>query len=175
MKQIWIMRHAKSDQKANVPDFDRPLNKRGKRDAPFMGQWMKNHDQTPELIISSPAKRAAQTAVSLGKSIGYVNEIIWWDELYPGEITTTFASIKKLPERFNRIIIIGHNPHVQELASFLISGETSLSLKLPTATVVLYRSNIETWSMLRPRATELYGVLSPKLLYPLCSPELRSF
>ena len=76
MKTLLILRHAKSSwNNLDLPDYDRPLNKRGKRDAPRMGDFLRHQDLVPDLIISSTAKRAKKTAKLFAKAVGYKEKI----------------------------------------------------------------------------------------------------
>ena len=98
MKRLYLVRHAKSSWKdPDLDDFDRPLNKRGKRDAPLMGQKLRQADVRPDLIVSSPAKRAAKTAKIMAGQIEYpVKKIIWDESLYAaGIVTLTVTSLKE--------------------------------------------------------------------------------
>ena len=112
MKEIWVMRHAKSEwSHPDLTDFDRPLNKRGKRDAPRMGEWIRLYGSPPELIVSSPAKRAKATTRAVADVMGTKAPLQWWDELYPGDVDTTMKRIRQLSNEIDRIMVVGHNPH----------------------------------------------------------------
>jgi len=112
MKTIFLVRHAKSfwgDQ--STPDFDRPLNKRGKRDAPFMGEVLNDKKVKPDLIISSSAKRAKKTAIAIADKISYPEKkIVYKEELYEASINTILKILQKLEEKNSSIMIFGHNP-----------------------------------------------------------------
>ncbi|MDH3269487.1 MAG: histidine phosphatase family protein, partial [Ignavibacteria bacterium] len=84
MKTIYLVRHAKSSWKdQGLQDYDRPLNKRGKRDAPFMGEVLNDKKIRPDFIISSSAKRAKKTALEIAAKIGYPhNKILFNEEVY---------------------------------------------------------------------------------------------
>ncbi len=95
----------------STPDFDRPLNKRGKRDAPFMGDILNEKKIKPALIISSPAKRAKKTAITIADKISYPKkQIVYKEELYEASINTIVKVLKKLDEKNNSVMIFGHNP-----------------------------------------------------------------
>lgn len=112
MKTIYLARHAKSYWKdQSIPDFDRPLNSRGKRDAPFMGKILKDKMIKPDLIISSPAKRTKKTAIAIAIKIGYPEkDIIYNEELYEASSNTILKLIKKIDEKYESVMIFGHNP-----------------------------------------------------------------
>lgn len=112
MKTLYLARHAKSfwgDQ--SIPDFDRPLNKRGKRDAPFMGNVLKEKKVKPDLIISSPAKRTKKTALEIAAKLKYPeSKIIYNEELYEASSNTILKVIKKIDDKIESVMIFGHNP-----------------------------------------------------------------
>lgn len=112
MKTLYLARHAKSfwgDQ--SQPDFDRPLNKRGKRDAPFMGEVLRDKKIKPDLIICSPAKRTKKTAIEIADKIGYAEKKIQFVEnLYEASSNTILEIIKNIDDKFDSVMIFGHNP-----------------------------------------------------------------
>lgn len=112
MKKIYLVRHAKSfwgDQ--SIPDFDRPLNKRGKKDAPFMGQVLNENKIIPDLIIASPAKRTKKTAMVIADKVGYpVKKILYNEELYEASYSTIIKVLKKLDEEYTSVMMFAHNP-----------------------------------------------------------------
>ena len=164
MKEIWVMRHGKSDwSHPDLKDFDRPLNKKGKRDAPRMGEWIRSISSPPELIVSSPAKRAKATTQAVADVLGAKTSVQWWDELYPGDVNTTVKRIRQLSNETECIMIIGHNPHQQELVSYFVA-DGNLRLRLPTAAVVLLAGEIESWKQLSQSRFYLRGFVTPKLL-----------
>ncbi len=166
MKEIWLMRHAKSDwSHPELADFDRPLNKRGKRDAPRMGDWIRSYGELPELIISSPAERARATTEAVAQAIDAETSVQWWDELYPGEVETTVKRICRLPWDIERIMIVGHNPHLEALVSFL-SADGQLRLWLPTASIAILASELENWKQISQSGFYLRALVTPKLLKP---------
>jgi phosphohistidine phosphatase len=112
MKTLYLARHAKSfwgDQ--SIPDFDRPLNKRGKRDAPFMGEVLKDKKVKPDLIICSPAKRTKKTAQEIAAKINYpAKKILYEAGLYEASSNTILSVIKKIDEKYDSVMIFAHNP-----------------------------------------------------------------
>jgi phosphohistidine phosphatase len=164
MKTIWIMRHAKSDwSHAGLADIDRPLNNRGRRDAPLVGRWMGSLAKQPDLVVSSPARRARQTVALLTDAFSYTGEMRVWEDLYPGSAASSIAALQGLPQRHRHVLLVGHNPNMEELVSGLVS-EGALRLKVPTATVILLAANIENWSQLAAGIAELRGMVTPKML-----------
>jgi phosphohistidine phosphatase len=168
MKEIWFMRHAKSDwSNPDLVDFDRPLNKRGRRDASLMGEWIRENGRLPQLIVSSPAVRAKLTIKALLESIGSTDQIQWWDELYPGDIEATLKKIRALSSQIDHLLIVGHNPHLEELVSFLVA-DGHLRLRLPTASIALLqailRSGSDRWDEFQSAHLMLTGIVTPKIL-----------
>ncbi len=134
MKRLYLMRHAKSSWKdETLKDYERPLNKRGKRDAPFMGKVLKKKGVSPDVIISSFAKRAYKTAKKVAKELGVEKERIIKDrKLYLIGFAEFLDYVKNLDDGYESVLIVGHNPGISELFSYL-SGKESLSM--PTAAV----------------------------------------
>lgn len=134
-KIIYLIRHAKSswaDQ--SLDDFDRPLNKRGKRNGPEMAKRFAKKNISPDCIVSSPARRARKTAIYMAKGTGYRKKDIRYEEgLYLGSLSYHVALIEKLLQDANVLFLVGHNYTVTELAEYL-TGE-SLG-NIPTSGVV---------------------------------------
>jgi len=112
MKIIYLVRHAKSywgDQ--SLSDFDRPLNKRGKSDASFMGSILNEKKVMPEIMISSPAKRTKKTAIAIAEMISYPEkEILFNDELYEASSGIILKLLKKIVDEYDSVMLFGHNP-----------------------------------------------------------------
>ncbi len=143
MKTLLIQRHAKSSwSDAGLADHDRPLNKRGKRQAPEMGALLRQQDLLPDLILSSTAKRAQKTADAIAEESGYEEEIRLSRDLYAAPPEAYLAALRGLPDEFIRVMVVGHNPGLEELLDVL-TGE---SATLPTAALAQVELNIEHWS-----------------------------
>ncbi len=146
MKTLYLVRHAKSSWKnPDLADMDRPLNKRGKRDAPRIGLFLKEKNILPDLIISSPANRALTTAKVIAEQIGYpVEKIIENNDLYtfsynPEEITQILAP---LSDQYQTVMLFGHNPTFTEAANFF--GDKHFD-NVPTCGVVGFQLSIHRW------------------------------
>ena len=151
MKSILILRHAKSDwNNPSLSDFDRPLNKRGLKDAPRMGQVLKTANIMPDLILSSPSMRTKST-VELAMPEGiYRGEISWIDSLYGGSFYDILNALHSVPESFSRPMIVGHNPGVEETISLLLSPQeqspsTHARIRVPTAGLAYLDAHVDTW------------------------------
>lgn len=127
-KQWLLMRHAKSDWQAKVAsDFERPLNPRGRRDAPRMGRWLQAQGFTPELILSSPAHRAYQTAQAVSEALGLgMNRQQQIDDLYLASRSTLLDVLTSTLPSVDRLILVAHNPGLDELVAWL-AGSPPLS------------------------------------------------
>jgi phosphohistidine phosphatase len=123
MKTLYIIRHAKSDwNDPSLSDFERPLNKRGQKNAPFMGELLAHNNVHPDLIVSSPAVRAKMTAQEIAKKVGYdTKEIVYAEGLYLADIDAIEEVLKKAPSSKNTVLLVGHNPGLTLFAEY-ISG-----------------------------------------------------
>ena len=123
MKTIILVRHAKSSWKdTSLDDFDRPLNKRGKRNAPFMGEKLKNRQIVPDLILSSPAKRAKKTATIVAKTIGYPKKKIQYsDNMYHSSARYLLEMVRNQDDESETIMLFGHNPDFNDFADMLLN------------------------------------------------------
>ncbi len=149
-KELLILRHGKSDWNSHGSDFDRPLKNRGKRGAQRVGAWLWQQDLRPDIIISSPAERAITTAHKCCKAMGFgVNKVMENESIYAAsraELLSVLASVDGL---YDRIMLVGHNPGLEDLLSFLAS---SVPLPrdgklLPTATLA-YLNMPNNWQTL---------------------------
>jgi phosphohistidine phosphatase len=136
MKTLFLVRHAKSSwDNTALPDKDRPLADRGKRDAPKMGRRLLKRDVKPDLILSSPATRTLSTAELIAKKLDYKRKnIAVHDCLYPGGVDDLLNVIHKLDDKLERVMLFGHNPGLTELAHRLSSEITHV----PTCAVAAF-------------------------------------
>jgi phosphohistidine phosphatase len=124
MKTLYLLRHAKSSwDDPELDDFDRPLNKRGKRDAPAMGGRLRRRGVRPDLLLSSPARRALSTARTVAREIGYERSEIATDErLYLASPGLLLEIVREQRENLGSVMLFGHNPGFTRLAE-LLTGE----------------------------------------------------
>lgn len=120
-RQLLILRHAKSDWETGaLTDYDRPLASRGNRDAPRIGAWLHRQGLVPDHIVSSPAKRAGQTAIHVAKAVGLSKGAIVWDEdVYAASAGNLLGVLSRCPEKARRVLLVGHNPGLEDLLRFL--------------------------------------------------------
>jgi len=142
MKTVLLMRHAKSSWKDyKLKDFERPLSKRGKREAPLMGKMLAEKELVPQMILSSPAVRARSTAEIVSEKCGYRGEITYVDSFYLAEPEIYAAAIRSLPDEIERAMIIGHNPGLEALLQIL-SGQVE---SLPTSAIAYLVFPAQYW------------------------------
>lgn len=162
MKTLLLLRHAKSswaDDK--MADFDRPLNERGQKDAPRMGELLARHELVPDLIITSAAKRAATTAKRVAEAAGYEGEIRRIEELYLAEAGDYITVARQVDDRVSCLLLVGHNPGIEELVEEL-SGQAE---RMPTAALACLRLPINHWRELKPeQKVELAHMWRPREL-----------
>ena len=143
MKTVLLMRHAKSSWKDHkLPDMERPLNKRGKKDAPHMGSLLKDKELVPQKILSSPAVRAKMTAESVVEKSGFKGKIKYLDGFYLAEPSVYADALKNLPDDVERVMLIGHNPGMEGLVQIL-SGQVE---SLPTGAIAYLVIPVKHWS-----------------------------
>ena len=144
MKTLFLIRHAKSswDDPA-LPDKDRPLSDRGRRDAPKMGKRLAKRVVKPDLILSSPARRALTTAEIIAKKLKYKRkDIVVEHRLYFGAVRDQLMVIQKLDDKLDRVMLFGHDPKLSELAHYLSSEITHM----PTCAVAEFVISAGSWS-----------------------------
>jgi phosphohistidine phosphatase len=151
MKVLILMRHAKSSWKdVDLVDHDRPLNKRGKKDAPRIGKLLRDERIVPELILTSSARRARDTAEAVADASGYTPEIRHLPNFYQADVETFLDTLSVLPPDIDRVMIVGHNPDLEELVDYL----TDENLTLPTAALVKIDLPIQSWGEMAHQAGE---------------------
>lgn len=144
MKTLYLVRHAKSSWKfPELEDFDRPLNGRGKRDAPMMGQRLRQAGVCPQLILSSPAQRTRKTARALAKAMGYSSDIRHDDALYDASSEQLLAAVQTVDDTVTTLLLVGHNPELTELVNQLTSHSID---NVVTAGVVSITFSVDHWS-----------------------------
>ena len=144
MKRLYLVRHAKSSWgDPKLADMDRPLNKRGKRDAPAAGERLKKRKVNPDLIISSPAKRARRTARAIAEQIGYpVKKIVMDDAVYHAASVELLAVIRGIDDACGEAMMFGHNPGFTDLAGLLTGARVD---DLPTCAIFCVDSDSDSW------------------------------
>ncbi|MCX7735610.1 MAG: histidine phosphatase family protein [Candidatus Kapabacteria bacterium] len=144
MKTLILVRHAKSDWgNPDLSDFDRPLNKRGLKDAPFMAELVASKIKTPDLIMSSPANRAITTAKYFATAFKYpIDKIEQINLIYSSGVNGIKELIASLNNDYKTVILFGHNPAVSSLAYNLSGGKVP---EMPTCAVACIDFDISFW------------------------------
>ena len=144
MKVLYIVRHAKSSwDDPLLDDFSRPLNERGKRDAPRMGKRLKEKGLVPDLMLTSPARRALATCKRIAEVIGYVEDKIKTErDLYHAGSEQILNVMKTVKDKHNIVVIFGHNPGLTDFVNAL--GKQTFD-NVPTCGVAAYDLAIESW------------------------------
>ena len=161
MKTLYLVRHAKSSWKyPKLDDFERPLNKRGRRNAPFMGSVLKKRNVAPELVLSSPANRAATTARTIADHIDYpLDEIQYSENIYSFSEAALIHMIRQIDDNVQTAMVVGHNPALTDLANSI--GDTAIS-NIPTCGVCCVNLDISTWKNIGEQRGELKFFEFPK-------------
>ena len=160
MKTLLILRHAKSSwDNGNLSDHDRPLNGRGRQDAPAMGRFLRDQSMTPDLIITSTAKRAQATAEAVALAGDYEGEIKLTRRFYHADPEAYLEVLAAVPDAYERVMIVGHNPGMEELVEQL----TGQAERLTTANVAHVQLPINTWKELSDETEgELINLWRPR-------------
>jgi phosphohistidine phosphatase len=166
MKTLLLMRHAKSSWKeSNIPDHDRPLNRRGKHDAPLMGRLLRDQKMNLDLIISSTALRAETTANLIAKAVRYKGKIILDKSIYNAEPTDLLTLLSNSSDEYNNILLVGHNPTVEETVQMITN---SPEITMATCAIAHLTLSIDTWTDLKEKQTfssKLENFWTPKELF----------
>lgn len=162
MKTLFLIRHAKSSwSDMSLDDFDRPLNKRGKRDAPIMAQWLKDTIGDLDAIISSPAKRAKTTAKHFAAMFDV--KVDYQKSLYHAGQEEILSSVYGANDGDGRVAIFGHNPGFTYFANSFTSDEMYID-NVPTCGIVAIESSVSKWSDFDEQNSKLKFFMYPKKL-----------
>lgn len=161
MKTLYLNRHAKSSwDDTSLSDFDRPLNNRGRRDVPLMSKILRSKIQKPDLIYSSPAKRAISTAVEIAKAFGYPKEnIVQEIKIYDASISDLMRIINNTSEVNSTIMIFGHNPTFTMTSNYLSDKYID---NIPTSGFVQIEFECKKWSEIEGKTGKLVLFEYPK-------------
>lgn len=160
MKKIILIRHAKSSwDHSGLADHDRPLAERGENDAPIMAKRLKVRGVSPDLILSSTALRAAETAKITARELEFPEKQITWEgQLFHASTNTLLKYIRSQQDSKQTMLVFGHNPGLNDLIEFL-GGEID---NLPTSGQFGFKINAESWADLKPSNAEAWFVDFPK-------------
>jgi len=160
-KTLYLVRHAKSSwSDSSLTDRERPLNKRGKRTAPDMGRRLAQEGHQPDLVISSPARRAFSTAKIIARALSYdESEIIINESLYFSGEGSMVKMLKGLDDRYQSAMIVGHNPAMTGLLNLLCDAGV---YNMPTCAIAIVDFDAASWSEIGDMNGHLLGYDFPK-------------
>lgn len=160
MKTLYLVRHAKSSRDdLAVPDHDRPLNERGRRQAPEMGRRLAHRNVKPDVILSSSALRALTTAQLVAGEVGYATHDIAVDKrLYASTAESLLSVVRGLDNKLGSAMMFGHNPEMSELASVLSED----NVEMRTCAIVELRYDTKSWGDIGAIAPAKVTVDTPK-------------
>jgi len=161
MKQLYLIRHAKSSwNNPGLDDIDRPLNKRGKRDAPFMGERLHKLGVRPDMVYTSPAKRARKTARTIADCVGYPPERIQQHaDIYTSDINKLLRVVRHAERSIGRLFLVGHNYVLTDLAEYLTNEPLG---NVPTCGIVAIDFDIDSWQQVGEAGGQLQFFDYPK-------------
>ncbi|HKL14352.1 MAG TPA: histidine phosphatase family protein [Balneolaceae bacterium] len=161
-KTILIMRHAKSSwDDSSLKDFDRPLNKRGRKDAPAMGRFLSDLELIPDHIVCSPAQRARETVALLTDELGEIGEITRYDErLYSEGVEAYLEAIQSAPSEAGIVLVAGHNPTIEQTVARLSGG--AARRRITTANIACFYTSASAWEEMSERNSSFKWITGPK-------------
>ena len=175
-RRLILLRHAKSDW-PDVPDRDRPLAKRGRRDAPRIGRWLHEHGYQPDVVVCSAARRTRQTWDLVAPELGGSPAVRFEPRAYAASAMTLLYLAQELPSRYRTALLIAHNPGLSELASELAAAPEvgpeidratdngpRPGISLPTAAVAVLEFPGD-WPSLTPGQARLIDTITPAALH----------
>ena len=176
-RRLILLRHAKSDW-PDVPDRDRPLAKRGRRDAPRIGRWLHEHGYQPDVVVVSDAARTRQTWDLVAPELGGSPAVRFEPRAYAASALSLLYLVQELPDRYRSALLIGHNPGLSDLATTLAAPpepdrapglpESATApgngprpaVSLPTAAVAVFEFPGD-WPSLTPGHASLINLTTP--------------
>lgn len=160
MKTLFLVRHAKSSKDdPALPDRERPLNERGLRDAPKMGERLAKRDVKPDLVLSSPAVRALTTAQLFARKLDYkLSDIVVDERLYASRPDVLLKIIHALGDKPKCVLLFGHNPEISDLAHQLATKITDM----PTCAVAELEFDVKSWASVGEEAPAKATLHTPK-------------
>jgi len=177
MKILTLLRHAKSswDDPA-VRDFDRPLNRRGRRAAHAIGRALREEGMEFDAVLASPAVRVAETLRDVGETYGRGFDAMEVPDLYLASPGVLLEHVHRVDDSVERLLVVGHNPGLEQFAMLLAgSGEQglieALETKYPTATVAVIRFEVDRWADVKEGGGALLRFIRPRDLDPELGPE----
>jgi len=162
MKTLYLMRHAKSSWSFDdLTDEQRPLNGRGRDDAPHMGQALAKRNTKIDLLLASTAVRSLTTAALVAQEINYPHEqIVVRPEIYHADLNELLHVVRELPDEAQSVLLVGHNNTITELVNIFLTSP--LSEEMPTAAIACLHFQIDRWAEVDRTNAELYFFDRPR-------------
>lgn len=159
MKKLVLIRHARADKNPDIPDIDQTLSETGKSVADEMAHNLHEKNDRPDLIISSPARRAKETAKIFAKAFNYADEIVIKDALYGSYNIESFLNIISEIDNNNDVVFLfGHNPKTSELTAVLVSG---FKTSMKAGSVAAVELDLTDWNEVVPGCGNMQFYASP--------------
>jgi phosphohistidine phosphatase len=159
MKTLFLLRHAKSSWKdESLPDFERPLNRRGKRAATIIGEYLRSRDVVPDLVLSSPAVRARETIKLVKKATQWTTEVRYDQRIYEASAERLAEIVSQIENDRKVAMMVGHNPGMEELL-LLLTGDTE---QLRTGSVAKITIKGSKWANATEKSARLEWLVSPR-------------
>lgn len=164
MRTLFLIRHAKSSwDNPGLRDFNRPLNERGLREAPLMAQLLASRGIHPDLLVSSPAKRALTTALFFAEQFGIADEqVLREQDIYEAAPADILQIISQLPDSAGMVCLFGHNPTFTDVANRFSDNFID---NVPTCGIVQIESEAETWKTMYEGNSRVKAHFFPKEMY----------
>jgi phosphohistidine phosphatase len=157
-RHLYLLRHAKSSwDDATLDDRERPLGGRGRKAARLISQRLRNDGVSPELVLCSPARRTQETL----ERVDPTGERVIEDGLYTATAGSLIERLNRVPDEVNSVMLIGHNPALQQLVLALSGPNDAVEAKFPTGALATLELDC-SWSELEPGRARLTGLLRPK-------------
>jgi len=168
-RRLLLLRHAKSAWPENVPDHDRPLAGRGEKAAPLMGRYLAREKLIPDLVLVSSARRTQETWGLLAKKLPSAIAKRDAEDLYEASAAKIAAVVQTIDPKVRTLMLIGHNPGLQDLADGLIGegdadARARIREKFPTAALAVIEFDADRWKDVRPRSGLLERFITPRSL-----------
>lgn len=166
MKHLSIVRHGKAvSPEGYERDFDRPLQARGQKETLRIAKFLARSEPPPDLIATSPAQRALETAALLHAELGLARPLLHVDAVYEATGQALLDALARLPDSREHAVLVGHNPGLEELLAGLVcSSANALHVRLPTAALAGVELESFRWSQVRWGCGTLRLLLPPKAL-----------
>jgi phosphohistidine phosphatase len=171
MKELVLFRHAKASRKApSGRDLDRPLSRRGRKAAARMAKWLAKAGYRPDVVLCSTAIRTRETLDFMKDALGNA-KVHFEGDLYLSPADGLLERLRNLPGEADSVLLVGHNPGLQDLALQLIGGRAAkervrIQTKFPTAALVRFKIDADTWRDLGPKTARVVDCVYPRALEP---------